>query len=54
MARDRPSPYDGGADLLPRNRPVNVARGPVPREFPVDRSMARDRPSPYAEKGVVL
>ena len=26
-----------------------VARGPVPRELPVDRSMARDRPAPYAE-----
>ena len=27
-----------------------VARGPVPREFSVDRSMARDRPSPYGDR----
>ena len=26
-----------------------VARGPVPRDLPVDRSTARDRPSPYGE-----
>ena len=26
-----------------------VARGPVPRERSVDRSLARDRPSPYGE-----
>ena len=28
-----------------------VARGPVPRDRPVDRSMARDRPSPYGKRG---
>ena len=28
-----------------------VARGAVPREFPVDRRMARDRPSPYVKGG---
>ena len=27
----------------------DVARGPVPRERSVDRSMARDRPSPYGD-----
>ena len=40
-----------GAVLLPRNRPVTVARGPVPRERSIDRCMARDRPSPYGEGG---
>ena len=34
-----------------RNPPVTVARGPVPRDCPLARSMARDRPSPYAEGG---
>ena len=38
-----------GAVLLPRTPHVTVARGPVPRDCPVDRSMARDRPSPYDE-----
>ena len=32
--------------------PDTVARGPVPRDRPVDRRMARDRPSPYGEGGV--
>ena len=31
-----------------------VARGPVPREFSVDRSMARDRPSPYGNREATL
>ena len=31
-----------------------VARGPVPREFSVDRSTARDRPSPYGETEAAL
>ena len=35
-----------------RNPLGTIARGPVPRERPVDRSMARDRPSPYAEGAV--
>ena len=69
MARDRPSPYGEGAVLRLRNRPVTVARGPVPRDLSPsaenaripettdvccsDRCMARDRPSPYGE-GAVL
>ena len=32
-------------------RRFTVARLPVPRECPVDRSTARDRPSPYGEGG---
>ena len=36
---------------LSRKCHSTVARGPVPRERPVDHSMARDRPSPYAERG---
>ena len=51
MARDRPSPYAEGGVFRLRDPPGTVARGPVPRERPVDRSMARDRPSPYAEGG---
>ena len=30
----------------------DVARGPVPRECPVDRGVARDRPSPYVKGGL--
>ena len=43
-----------GAVFRLRNPPSTVARGPVRRERPVDRSMARDRPSPYAEEGAVF
>ena len=47
-----PPPYaEEGAVFQLRNPPGTVARGPVPREYPVDRSMARDRPSPHAEEG---
>ena len=39
-----------GAVFRSRTVFLIVARGPVPREFPIDRCMARDRPSPYAER----
>ena len=42
----------GFPNALRRRDPFfTVARGPVPRERSVDRSMARDRPSPYGEGG---
>ena len=47
-------------ERCPRRRDLSrkchstVARGPVPRECPVDRSMARDRPSPYGGRRAFL
>ena len=46
-----PRPTVRGAVFRPRDLPVTGARGPVPRDLPVDCSMARDRPSPYGEGG---
>ena len=43
MARDRPSPYGEGVAFF------IVARGPVPRDRWIARTLARDRPSPYGE-----
>ena len=34
----------------PASVSITVGRGPVPREFPGDRSMARDRPSPCGKE----
>ena len=39
------------ANYRKRGRSWPVSRGPVPRELPVDRSLARDRPSPYGKTG---
>ena len=42
QVRDRPTPYDEGGTVFRRRNPHDTAaRGPVPREHPVARSMAR-------------
>ena len=55
MARDRPSPYGERGVFLFVNAGMHffiVARGPVPRECWITRTLARDRPSPYGFKGL--
>ena len=47
--RDLLVSISSGRRDLSRKCHSTVARGPVPREFPVDLCMARDRPSPYGE-----